>query len=103
MKARDLFRLSVGKYDVTDTVYIYEIDVCISDFTELKRYFISVKHHSEYGRILLSQHYASGKFYLHALSGIGSLYVSSNDCNRIYSILKFIPRGSFSEFVKRTI
>ena len=114
MKARDLFNLSIGKYELTDGIYNYILDVDISGYDGGRIYFIYEKGFLHIGHICLQEDFVNKdggyRFYegdirykiLTTSSGIGGLTIHSNETYNLLYNLKFIPRGSFLTFVERT-
>lgn len=108
MKKRDLFRLSFGEYDLTDNIdnYYYTLRVFKCDSGN-RGYKITEKGSSSITGIFMIEEIKKdddGFKYKHlsALAGVGGLRIHSDDTYWILKELKFIPRGSFEEFVKRT-
>ncbi len=103
MKRRDLVNLSNGVYNITDSIYNYTLEKKLSKVDNEPMYII------RYGRdnIFLFEgtsveDYEYDYPILTVLTSVGGMHVFSKDYWRVLNPLKFTPRGSFEEFIKRT-
>lgn len=110
MKIKELERLSLGTYEVTNGLYTYTLEKKLS-IRSLPIYSLRVKGNPwYYGNVMFFEDtvkYENENFFrktLKSLSGIDGFAVHSNytDFMRSLGDLKLIPRGSFQEFINRT-
>lgn len=108
MRKRDLFRMELGEYDLTDSIdnYRYELKIGLNE--DKSRYYrIKVKGSLGRDHIFMVESYDKYdddiKYKtLTALAGVGGLTIQSNDTHRILSELKLLARGSFAAFLEKT-
>jgi len=101
MKRRDLVNLSNGIYRVTDGIYDYVLEKTTCDNEPM--YTINYGYNSvSLFQTVNTEDYGYEYPTLCACVSIGGLFVQSSKCFAMLYQLKFVPRGSFKEFVKRT-
>jgi hypothetical protein len=108
MKRRDLFRLSIGRYELTDNIdnYHYTLTVSLSDNNE-RCYQIIEKGSLSYPSIFMIEGYKEyedgiKEKSLSALAGVGGLRIHSDDTYSVLNTLKIIQRESFQRFFDLT-
>lgn len=110
MRKRDLFRMELGSYELTDDIDNYYYTLKIGTCDDGSRFYdIRERGSLSYNSIFLLEEYADWdddgyiKYKnLTALSGVGGLRVHSDDTYSMLRELKIIPRGSFSIFLEKT-
>ena len=107
MKKRDLFRMKLGNYELTDGIYNYILRIGL--FDDGQRYYkITEKGYDKIKHSLTIhediEQNDNGFEYktLSALTFIGGISIHSDNVFAMIIDLKFIARGSFAEFINRT-
>ncbi len=114
MNKRSLFNLPNGEYELTDKANIYQYILTkrpykdnddtlyiIKDKTSGDCLYLDEEYLNEYGNPYSYDGECKYKSFRVSVV-IGGLHISSYDSFRIIRELKFKPRGSFKEFVKKT-
>lgn len=114
MNKRDFFRLPVGTYDLTDSInnYQYTLRTKLTDDGE-RMHIIRIKGSLSASGVCLFEKYVNNDggvtFYpndikykiISSLLSLGGITIHSDNNFMMLNELRFIPRGSFKEFVKR--
>ena len=110
MKKKDLSRLSVGNYKLTDNIDNYKYDLIVGkEESGGKYYLISESGWPSRDSIYLCECIEDDEEYnyypyknLSAMCGVGGIRIHSNDTYSLLRELEMLPRGSFKIFVERT-
>lgn len=110
MRKRDLFKMELGSYELTDDIDNYHYTLTIGLCDDGSRFYdIKEKGTLSSNSIFILEEYIDFDDYgdikyknLTALSGVGGLRIHSNDIYSMLKELKFIPRGSFKTFIDKT-
>ncbi len=111
MRKQDLFRMSLGVYELTDSIENYYYTLTIELTVEEKERCYTIKRKGDIGgsSVFMMEDYVSYddesfvKYkVLSAHIRVGGLCLHSDDNYSMLSGLRFIPRGSFAEFIERT-
>ncbi len=108
MKARDLLRLPLGEYELTDDIYNYQLKKGLTDDNSIVYVIIEKRTRNLFclfEKEIIDEEYYGDFFKRIILSvciSIGGFTVHSNDISYGLYSLKFAPNGSFKEFINKT-
>lgn len=104
MRKSELFRLPVGKYDLTDEIDNFKYTLIVDTTNEGERCYTIKTTSYPSGQIFMLEHFEKeGRFkrkVLYAMSGTGGISLHTTDTYNALSDLKFVARGSFKQFVQ---
>ena len=110
MTKRDLFNLAVGKYECTDGVFDYTLSKTTDHTNKLRNYYF-LRHKDSGNHVFITERQEEDVYdwtsefkrkKLQFMISAGGFTIHSDNASTSLPGLRFKPRGSFKEFIKRT-